>query len=278
MQAKRIDVGILGATGMVGRQFIRQLTGHPWFNLVWLGASERSEGKPYAEAATWRLSSQMPDELRGVRVHGCTPDGGPMLMFSALDANAAKDIEPAFAKAGHLVISNARSYRMDPLVPLLIPEVNADHLSLLPAQRRERGWRGAIITNPNCSTVVLSMALAPLRQFGLRTVMVTTLQAVSGAGYPGVPSLDIIGNVVPAISGEEEKIESETQKILGTLQGNSVSAHPVIISAQTTRVPVIDGHTESVSVGLDARPTMPEIIEALRSFRGRPQELKLPSA
>jgi aspartate-semialdehyde dehydrogenase len=278
MQAKRIDVGILGATGMVGQQFIKQLTGHPWFRPVWLGASERSEGKTDAEAATWRLSSQMPEELRAMRVHACTPDGGPQLMFSALDASAADDIEPAFAKAGHIVISNARSYRMDPFVPLLIPEVNADHLALLPAQRRERGWRGAIITNPNCSTVVLSMALAPLRQFGLRSVMVTTLQAVSGAGYPGVPSLDIMGNVVPAISGEEEKMESETQKILGSLQAGGVSPHPVVVSAQTTRVAVIDGHTESVSVSLEARPSVEQVIEAMRSFRGRPQELSLPLA
>ena len=278
MQMKRIDVGVLGATGMVGQQFIRQLTGHPWFRPVWLGASERSEGRTYAEAATWRLSSQMPDDLRDVRVDSCTPGRGPQLMFSALDANAAKDIEPAFAQAGHLVISNARSYRMDPLVPLLIPEINADHLSLLPAQRRERGWSGAIVTNPNCSTVVLSMALAPLRQFGLKSVMVTTMQAVSGAGYPGVASLDILGNVVPSISGEEEKMESETQKILGALNGNRVSPHPVVVSAQTTRVAVIDGHTESVAVALDAKPSIEELIAALRSFRGRPQELKLPTA
>ncbi|MEN3340375.1 MAG: aspartate-semialdehyde dehydrogenase [Acidobacteriota bacterium] len=278
MQVKRIDVGILGATGMVGQQFIKQLAAHPWFNPVWLGASERSEGKPYADAATWRLSSQMPDALRAMRVHACTPGHAPLLMFSALDAAAAKDIEPAFAKAGHIVISNARSYRMDPLVPLLIPEVNADHLALLPAQRRERGWRGAIITNPNCSTVVLSMALAPLRQFGLRSVMVTTMQAVSGAGYPGVPSLDIMGNVVPAISGEEEKMESETQKILGTLEGHGVTPHPVVVSAQTTRVAVVDGHTESISVRLDAKPSVEDVIEAMRSFRGRPQELGLPLA
>jgi aspartate-semialdehyde dehydrogenase len=220
----------------------------------------------------------MPDELRGLRVHASTPNGGPRLMFSALDANAANDIEPAFAKAGHLVISNAKSYRMDPLVPLLIPEVNADHLALLPHQRRERGWRGAIITNPNCSTVVLSMALAPLRQFGLRSVMVTTMQAVSGAGYPGVPSLDIMGNVVPAISGEEEKIESETQKILGSLEGTGVRPHPAVVSAQTTRVAVIDGHTESVSVSLEEMPSVEQVIEAMRSFRGRPQELGLPLA
>src|SRR3954463_725275 len=278
MQTKKIDVGVLGATGMVGQQFIRQLAEHPWFRPVWLGASERSEGKPYRDAASWRLSWPMPADLRDVRVDSCTPGRGPHLMFSALAANAAKDVEPAFAQTGHLVISNARSYRMDPLVPLLIPEVNADHLSLLPAQRRERGWRGAIVTNPNCSTVVLSLALAPLRQFGLKTVMVTTLQAVSGAGYPGVPSLDILGNVVPFISGEEEKIESETQKILGSLNGNGVSPHPVVVSAQTTRVAVIDGHTESVSVSLEARPSADRVIAAMRAFRGRPQELGLPLA
>jgi aspartate-semialdehyde dehydrogenase len=263
---------------MVGQQFILQLANHPWFRPVWLGASERSEGKSYGEAATWRLSSQLPEALRGVRVDPCTPGRGPLLMFSALDANAAKDIEPAFAEAGHLVISNARSYRMDPLVPLLIPEINDDHLALLPAQRRARGWPGAIVTNPNCSTIVLAMALAPLRQFGLRSVMVTTMQAVSGAGYPGVPSLDIIGNVLPAIAGEEEKMESETQKILGALQGDTVSPHQVVVSAQTTRVPVIDGHTESISIALDARPSIADVVEALRAFRGRPQELGLPTA
>ena len=278
MTSKRIDVGVLGATGMVGQQFIRQLAEHPWFRPVWVGASERSEGKSYADAASWRLSSPMPIDLREIRVDSCTPGRGPHLMFSALDAAAAKDVEPAFAQAGHLVISNARSYRMDPYVPLLIPEINADHLSLLPAQRRERGWRGAIVTNPNCSTVVLSMALAPLRQFGIRSVMVTTLQAVSGAGYPGVASLDILGNVVPAISGEEEKMESETQKILGRLDGSRVVPHPMVVSAQTTRVPVVDGHTESVSIAFDAQPGINEVIAALRSFRGRPQELRLPTA
>jgi aspartate-semialdehyde dehydrogenase len=278
MESKRIDVGILGATGMVGQQFILQLTNHPWFRPVWLAASERSEGKTYGAAATWRLASQLPDDVRAVRVESCTPGRGPQLIFSALDANAAKDLEPAFAKAGHLVISNARSYRMDPLVPLLIPEINDDHLALLPAQQRARGWPGAIVTNPNCSTVVLSMALAPLRQFGLRSVMVTTLQAVSGAGYPGVASLDILGNVVPHISGEEEKMESETQKILGALQGDAVSPHPVTVSAQATRVAVIDGHTESISIALDSRPSIADVVAALRGFRGRPQELTLPSA
>lgn len=274
MIEQRIDVGVLGATGMVGQQFVRQLTGHPWFNLAWLAASERSEGKAYTDAAAWRLSTPMPSALEGQRVEACTPGRGPRLVFSALDAAAADEIEIAFARAGHIVVSNARTWRMDPLVPLLVPEVNADHLSLIASQRREHGWTGAIVTNPNCSTVVLAMALAPLRAFGLESVLVTTLQAVSGAGYPGVPSLDIVGNVVPGIVGEEAKIESETQKILGT----SAAAHPVVVSAHTHRVPVVDGHTEAISVRLAARPPVEAVIEAFTSFRGQPQDLNLPSA
>lgn len=274
MIEQRIDVGVLGATGMVGQQFVRQLTGHPWFNLVWLAASERSEGKSYAEAAAWRLATPMPRDLEPQRVEACTPGRGPRLVFSALDAAAAQGIEIAFARAGHIVVSNARSWRMDPLVPLLIPEVNAGHLSLLEEQRRQKGWSGAIVTNPNCSTVVLAMALAPLRAFGLQAAIVTTMQAVSGAGYPGVPSLDIVGNVVPGIAGEEDKMESETQKILGT----SGAPHPVVVSAHTNRVPVIDGHTEAVSVRLERPPSIEGVIEAFRSFRGQPQELKLPTA
>jgi aspartate-semialdehyde dehydrogenase len=271
---RRIDVGVLGATGMVGQQFVRQLAAHPWFNTAWLGASERSEGKTYAEAASWRLASPMPGDVERMRVDSCTPGRAPQLVFSALDASAAQEIEIAFARAGHTVVSNARSWRMDPLVPLLIPEINADHLSLLTEQRRTHGWRGAIVTNPNCSTVVLSMALAPLRTLGLQSVLVTTMQAVSGAGYPGVPSLDIMGNVIPGIAGEEEKMESETQKILGT----ATAAHPVVVSAHTNRVAVIDGHTEAVSVRLEQRPPIAAVIDAFRSFRGRPQELELPSA
>lgn len=279
IQAARMDVGILGATGMVGQQFVHLLSNHPWFRPAWLAASERSEGRPYEEAAAWRLTTGMPDEVRGARVESCTPGSGPRLVFSALDAAAAREIEPAFAAAGHIVVSNARSHRMDPAVPLVIPEVNPDHLGLIARQRRDRGWAGAIVTNPNCSTVVLSVVLAPLRVFGLSRVMVTTLQAVSGAGYPGVASLDILGNVIPFISGEEEKIESETQKILGTLEGGSaVSLHPVVVSAQTTRVGVIDGHTESISLAFDAAPALDDLRAALANYRGRPQELGLPSA
>lgn len=270
----RIDVGVLGATGMVGQQFVRRLAAHPWFNLTWLAASERSEGRAYADAASWRLASPIPDALARMPVHACTPGAGPRLLFSALDAAAADDLEAAFARAGHLVVSNARSWRMDPLVPLLVPEINANHLNLIPRQQRERGWSGAIVTNPNCSTVVLTMALAPLARFGLESVVVTTMQAVSGAGYPGVASLDVLGNVIPAIAGEEEKIERETQKILGA----SEAPHPVVVSAHTNRVPVVDGHTMTVSVRLRERVTPEDAIEAFRTFRGRPQELGLPSA
>jgi aspartate-semialdehyde dehydrogenase len=275
---ERIDVGILGATGTVGQQFLRLLTNHPWFKPAWLAASERSEGRLYREAATWRLSTVPPPETERLRVDSCTPGRGPRLVFSALDAGVAQEIEPAFAAAGHIVVSNTRSFRMDPAVPLLIPEVNPDHLELITRQRGERGWTGAIVTNPNCSTVVIALALAPLRPFGLKSVLVTTLQAVSGAGYPGVPSLDILGNVIPAIGGEEEKIESEPQKILGALSNGAVLPHPVVISAHTTRVPVVDGHTAMISMTLETQPTAGDVRHALESFRGRPQELSLPSA
>jgi aspartate-semialdehyde dehydrogenase len=197
-------------------------------------------------------------------------------VFSGLDASVAGEIEGAFAAAGHIVISNARNFRMDPLVPLLIPEINADHLSLIDEQRRSKGWSGAIVTNPNCSTVVLAMALAPLRSLNIRAVIVSTMQAVSGAGYPGVPSLDILGNVVPFIGGEEEKIETETLKILGTDGGRS--RYPAVVSAHTNRVPVIDGHTMTVSVAFEQKPSLAAIGDAMRNFAGKPQELWLPSA
>jgi aspartate-semialdehyde dehydrogenase len=190
----------------------------------------------------------------------------------------AGELERAFAEAGHVVVSNARNHRMDPAVPLLVPEVNADHLGLLRAQARLRGGNGAIVTNPNCSTVVLTMALAPLRPFGLRSCLVTTMQAVSGAGYPGVASLDVLGNVIPFISGEEEKIETETRKILGSLVGDTVEPHPVRVSAHTNRVPVVDGHTETVSVALEGKPSLAELRAAFEGFAGAPQRLGLPSA
>jgi len=273
-----IDIGILGATGMVGQQFVALLAGHPWFRVRWLGASQRSEGKAYRDATAWRLPAPLDDAVARMPVDAATPGRAPQLVFSGLDSSVAGEIEGAFAEAGHTIVSNARNYRMDATVPLLIPEINADHLALLTAQAAARGWKGRIITNPNCSTVVLSMALAPLRQFGLQTVMITTLQAVSGAGYPGVASWDILGNVIPFIDGEEEKIESETKKILGCVGDKRVDPHPVTISAQTTRVPVHDGHTESISVGFEHRADAAAVIEALRTFKGRPQDLDLPSA
>ena len=273
-----IPVGILGATGMVGQQFIALLANHPWFKVEWLAASHRSEGKAFRDAAAWRLSSPLPDDVASRLVQAAAPGNAPKLVFSGLDSSVAGEIEGAFAEAGHVIVSNSRNYRMEPDVPLLIPEVNADHLGLLDVQAHGRGWKGRIITNPNCSTVVLAMALAPLRQFGLKTTMITTLQAISGAGYPGVPSWDILGNVIPHIGGEEEKIETETRKILGSLADGQVIFHPVRLSATTTRVPVQNGHTESISVGLEQTPTAEAVIDAWNSFRGRPQALDLPSA
>ncbi|HVL68482.1 MAG TPA: aspartate-semialdehyde dehydrogenase [Vicinamibacterales bacterium] len=273
-----IEVGLLGATGMVGQQFLRLLEAHPFFRVTRLAASERSEGKRYCEATTWRLGGAVPPMIADAQVEPCAPDRWPRLVFSALDAAAAAEIEPAFAAAGHVVVSNARSFRMEDDVPLLVPEINPGHLALIEAQRRARGWTGAIVTNPNCSTVVLAMVLAPLRRFGISRVLTTTLQAVSGAGYPGVPSFDIVGNVIPGIGGEEDKIESEANKILGTLVGDRVEPHAAVVSAHTTRVPVIDGHTLTVSVAFDSAPSAAEITEALASWRGRPQELRLPSA
>lgn len=275
---KKMEVGVLGATGMVGQQFIAQLADHPWFKVVWVAASERSEGRKYDDIAQWRLPRSIPETIAGLIVDSCTPGRAPRLVFSALDASVAGEIETAFAAAGHVVVSNARNHRLDETVPLLVPEINAEHLSLLPAQRRAKGWSGAIVTNPNCSTVILTMALAPLRVFGLKAALVTTLQAVSGAGYPGVPSLDALGNVVPFIAGEEEKIERETKKILGQSYGERVEPHEVLVSAHTNRVPVENGHTETVSVALQTKPSPEEVVEAFRRFSGRPQERGLPSA
>ena len=275
---QRIEVGVLGATGMVGQQFALQLAGHPWFSLTWLAASERSEGRTYRDAAPWRLPVPIPSDLADRHVDGCVAGRGPKVVFSALDASVAGEIEQAFAAAGHIVVSNARNFRMDTVVPLLIPEVNADHLALTTRQCAVRGWKGALVTNPNCSTVFLAMVLAALRDFEPRAVVVSTMQAVSGAGYPGVASLDILGNVVPFIGGEEEKMESETKKILGRVGADGVEPHPVTISAHTNRVPVINGHTEAISVGFGGKPSEQDVKTALVRFTGKPQELRLPSA
>jgi aspartate-semialdehyde dehydrogenase len=277
--APSIDVGILGATGMVGQQFIALLANHPWFRVTWLGASERSAGKAYRDACAWRLASPLSKDVADMQVDAATPGRGPKLTFSGLDSSVAGDIEKAFAEAGHVIVSNSRNYRMDAVVPLLIPEVNAEHLKLLDAQPGAHGWKGRIVTNPNCAVIVLAMALAPLRQFGLAKTMITTLQAISGAGYPGVASWDILANVIPHIGGgEEEKVETETKKILGELRDRSVADHPVVVSATTTRVPVHNGHTGSISVALDQKPDLAAIIDAWNSFKGQPQQAQLPSA
>ena len=276
--SQRIEVGILGATGMVGQHFIQFLQGHPWFEITWLGASDRSAGKLYSDAATWHLGGETPAGVAAMRVEECKPGNAPELVFSAMDASVATEIERAFAEAGHTVVSNSRNHRMETDVPLLVPEVNPDHLQLVPIQQKRRGWKGAIVTNPNCSTIVLTMALAPLRQFGIERVLATTMQALSGAGYPGVSSIDSTANVVPYIGGEEEKMQMETQKILGDFRADRVEPLSARVSAQCNRVPVLDGHTVAISLELAARPSIGEIREALESFRGVPQELELPSA
>jgi aspartate-semialdehyde dehydrogenase len=277
MGERRWEIGVLGATGLVGQQVLSFLEDHPWFTPTWLAASERSRGRRYGEVA-WRLPAAMPRAVRDLPVEAPVPGRGPRLVFSALDAAAADTIEPAFAAAGHVVVSNARSHRLDPVVPLLIPEVNADHLALLTPQRQTRGWEGAIVTNPNCSTIFLAMVLAALRGLRPRTAVVTTLQAVSGAGYPGVASLDMVGNVVPGIPGEEEKIETETAKILGRLNGAGIEPAAIRISAHTTRVPVANGHTEMISLAFETPPSLDEVRAALGRFAGRPQHERLPSA
>src|SRR5579875_786393 len=275
---KPIEVGILGATGMVGQHFIRFLEGHPWFRLTWLGASDRSAGKKLRDATSWRLDGDMPASVADVTVSECKPGNAPPLVFSAMDASVATEIERAFAEAGHAVVSNSRNHRMETDVPLIVPEINADHLQLIPEQQKRRGWKGQIVTNPNCSTVVLVMALAPLKRFGIRRVMVTTMQAISGAGYPGVASLDINANVIPFIGGEEDKMERETQKILGEFRDHRVEPLAARVSAQCNRVPVVDGHTLCVSVEFEHKPSAAEIIAALRGWQGVPQRKGLPSA
>ncbi len=278
MIGRKTEVGILGATGMVGQQFIAFLEGHPWFEVSWLGASDRSAGKVYREAAAWRLDGSVPESAAGLKVEECRPGGAPRVVFSALDATVASEIERAFAEAGHVVISNARNHRMEPDVPLVVPEINPDHLQLLAQQRQRRGWRGGVVTNPNCSTVVLSMSLAPLKPFGIRRVIATTLQAISGAGYPGVAALDIAANVIPFIRDEEEKMQQETQKILGECSGETIRPLEARVSAHCNRVPVVHGHTVTVSVEFATRPSEADLRAALENFSGVPQQRRLPSA
>jgi aspartate-semialdehyde dehydrogenase len=275
----KLEVGILGATGMVGQRFVSLLENHPWFEVAWLAASEKSAGKTYSEACSWRLRDPMPKRVRSLVVEECRPSGAPQLVFSSLDSKVAGEVEQEFARAGHAIVSNSSNHRMESDVPLLIPEVNPDHLALVRGQRSKRGWKGMIVTNPNCTTAGLAMSLAPLeRAFGLKQVMMTSMQAVSGAGYPGVPTLDILGNVIPYISGEEEKVERETQKLLGKLVDGAVRPGDFAVSAHCNRVLVEDGHTESISVALKKEATLRDIVEAWSGFRSLPQERGLPSA
>jgi aspartate-semialdehyde dehydrogenase len=274
----RIPVAILGATGAVGQRMVSLLAGHPTMRLAEVAASERSQGKTYLEATRWILPGDVPEEARGLVVKAVDGPLASRLVLSALDASVADTVEPLSASRGKLVVSNTKSFRMQADVPLLIPEVNADHLALLDGQEWAAAG-GGIVTNPNCVVVGLAMALAPLhRAFGLEAVCVTTLQALSGAGYPGVPSLDAQGNVIPFIGGEEEKIAEEPGKILGRLEGGRVVPAEFPISVSVNRVPVRDGHTESVFVKLSRRASIGEIREALEGFAGEPQRLGLPSA
>lgn len=275
----KVPVGILGATGIVGQRFVQMLEHHPWFEVAWLAASDRSEGKRYSDAARWRLKTPIPSAVANMVVSPAQPAGAPRVIFAALDASIAAEMEPKFAEAGCAVVSNSSALRMQSDVPLVIPEVNACHIKLINKQAWRQKSGGFVVTNPNCSAIGLVMALAPIeRVFGLETVMVVTMQAVSGAGYPGVASLDILGNVIPYIAKEEEKMEEETRKLLGRLNGEGIVMGAFGMSAQCNRVAVEDGHTESVSVKLKKTARPEEIIAAWNDFRSEPQEMRLPSA
>jgi len=272
---EKIPVGILGATGTVGQKFLVLLENHPFFAVTELVASPRSAGKPYAQVCAWKQSTPIPERIARLVVKSTEEKLRSPVLLSSLDSSVAGPVEEAYANRGHCIISNSTSHRMDADVPIIIPEINHQHLEIIKSQR----YSGAIVTNANCSTMFLSMALAPIyREFGIEAVQVTTLQAISGAGYPGVPSLDILGNVIPFIGGEEQKMETETQKILGTLEANRIVEASIKISAQCNRVPVYDGHMETVSLKLKSRASVEEVRQVMRDFKGLPQELRLPSA
>ncbi len=277
---KKRRVGILGATGTVGQRVIHMLRDHPYFEVTALAASDRSEGKRFIEVCNWKLPYDMPEEVKDIRVYPCKPPLDCDVVIASLPSDIALESEGAFAAAGFPVISNSSAFRMDQDVPLIVPEINPDHLDLIEIQKKNRGFdRGYLVTNPNCTTIGLVMALAPLYQaFGLEAVMMTSMQAISGAGYPGVASMDIIDNVMPYIGGEEEKCEVEPQKILGRFAGSRIEDAPFKVSAQCNRVPVQDGHLESVRVKLAKKASIDEVISTLENFRGLPQELRLPTA
>ncbi len=279
---KPIRAGILGATGAVGQRFVQLLDRNPWFEIAVVAASERSVGKPYHQACRWRLSADLPESARDLIVQPCEPGLECDIVFSALPSAFAGQIEESLAAAGYGVLSNASAHRLDPDVPLLIPEVNPDHLELIPIQRHNRGWEsGFIVTDPNCSTVGLTLALKPLYDaFGIRRLVVTTMQAVSGMGYPGLPSLDILDNVIPYIAGEEEKMIKEPLKLLGAFSRESGRIVPATfpISPACNRVPTRDGHLEAVSIEFERRAPCEEVIEALQRFESLPYKLGCPSA
>lgn len=276
----KIKVGILGATGMVGQRFVELLQNHPWFEITEIAASEKSAGLKYKEAVAgrWKIGSEIPEKIANMKVKECNPNLNCSIVFSALDAEVAGQIEADFAKNGYIVSSNAKNYRMEADVPLLIPEVNSEHLELIKQQKKNRNWKGFIVTNPNCTAIGLVLALKPLHQnFGLKKVIMTSMQALSGAGYPGVASLDIIDNVIPFISGEEEKVEIEALKLLGKLNKNKVNNANIKVSAHCNRVNVQDGHLETVSVELEKKPKIEEVINCFKNFNPL-KNLKLPSA
>ncbi len=275
----KIKVGVLGATGMVGQTIVQLLDKHPWFELTEVAASENSAGKRYEDVmrTRWNISSEMPENVRNMKIKECKPNLDCDIVLSGLDSSVALEIEQSFAKAGYAVSSNAKNHRMFPDVPLLIPEVNADHVDLLKAQKK-RGWKGFIVTDPNCSAIHMTLALKPLYDaFGLEKVIVTTMQALSGAGYPGVPSMDIVDNVIPFINDEEEKLETEPLKLLGSLSGNKIKMADFAISASCNRVAVRHGHTECVSVKLSKKAEPKEIISAFERFNPL-KKYGLPSA
>jgi aspartate-semialdehyde dehydrogenase len=279
LMPNKIKVGVLGATGAVGQKFVTLLEDHPWFELTELAASDRSAGKSYKEAAVWRQYKPIPERLKATKVKPCEPTLDCRVVFSGLDSSVAGEVEESFARAGYIVLSNSKNHRMDADVPLLVPEINPEHLDLIKVQRKRRGWTGAIVTNPNCSTIGLVMALAPIhRAFGVKRVIVATMQALSGAGYPGHSAIDMLGNVIPFIGGEEDKVETEPLKIMGTLDGDEIRFADCRISAHTNRVFVEDGHIECVSLELETKATPDEVARALARFSSLPQELKLPTA
>lgn len=278
-RSSKWPVAVLGATGAVGQMFVRMLADHPWFELVELAASERSAGKKYGEATRWLEGAGPPESVLARRVIACDPGvvSAP-IVFSALDSTVAGEVEMSFAKAGKFVLSNAKNFRMEPDVPLVIAEINGDHLAIIDFQRKKRGWKGAIVTNANCSATVAALALAPLHQrFGVRQLFLSTMQAVSGAGYPGVPSLDILGNVIPYIADEEPKLERELLKLLGTYSDDEIVNAPFKVSAHTNRVPVEHGHTICMTIGFETKPTPEQAIDALRSWQGHASAVGLPA-